>query len=70
MRREIIPYYTLNKPFYRMERNEFFNEMKSKAIQYAHEAIQNPEENEQAVSCVEADFMEGAYAAWELINEN
>ncbi len=52
-----------------MERNEFFDEMKQQALQYAHEVIKDPETHEDAVSCVEADFMEGAYAAWELINK-
>lgn len=52
-----------------MKEAEFFNQMEQKAEQYANNTVAEPEKHIDAVCCVKSDFMEGVYAAWELLNK-
>lgn len=52
-----------------MSRDEFINQIESEAMEYAMECVFNPEEHMDAVEGIAADYIEGAYRAYELLIE-
>lgn len=50
-----------------MSKDEFINQIESEAMEYAMDCVFNPEEHMDAVEGIAADYIEGAYAAYELL---
>ena len=50
-----------------MSKYEFINLIESEAMEYAMDCVFNPEEHMDAVESIAADYIEGAYTAYELL---
>lgn len=50
-----------------MSKDEFINIIESEAMEYAMDCVFNPEEHMGAVESIAADYIEGAYVAYELL---
>lgn len=50
-----------------MTKEEFISAIEDLATKYANSVVYEPEEHEDAVASITDDYLEGAYAAYELL---
>lgn len=53
-----------------MKKEEFKTFIEKSARAYAIETVQDPDNHMDAVECIEADYLEGAWDAYEILTKD